>query len=495
MTLRINYLNLPIVLPIVLSIVAAALLASQPASAQRYADLESCELAAGGGRLTVTARCGTLEVAENPDDPDTRRIELSYAIVPARASQVQPDPVFFLAGGPGQSARDVAPIISTALRDVNRDRDLIFLDQRGTGGSNRLDCLVDDAEEWLEMDFDRMDQELQQCQQQWDADVRYYTTADAARDLDQLRQHLEFEQINLVGGSYGTRMAQAYLRHYPDAVRSVVIDGVVPTRLHLGSEHGMKLDQSLYRLFDQCREDATCAERFPDLDQALQNLIAHYQQETEALIVTHPRTGQGIPVDFSNDVLASALRFLAYNPQTQMIIPYLIHEAATTGSPSRLASQALIVQDQMSDQIAIGLNFAVGCSEDWPGWPHDLDQSGTLLGNSMREFYETVCAWWPAGEVADDFHQPFASDVPMLVLSGELDPVTPPEYGDEAAEQFDNSLHLVGRGLGHIVLGQPCFGKIITQFIDQASVGDLDTDCLDQLGPEPFFVDLLGPTP
>ena len=311
-------------------------------------------------------------------------------------------------------------------------------------------------------------------------------------DLDQLRQHLEFEQINLVGGSYGTRMAQAYLRHYPDAVRSVVIDGVVPTRLHLGSEHGMKLDQSLYRLFDQCREDATCAERFPDLDQALQNLIAHYQQETEALIVTHPRTGQGIPVDFSNDVLASALRFLAYNPQTQMIIPYLIHEAATTGSPSRLASQALIVQDQMSDQIAIGLNFAVGCSEDWPGWPHDLDQSGTLLGNSMREFYETVCAWWPAGEVADDFHQPFASDVPMLVLSGELDPVTPPEYGDEAAEQFDNSLHLIGRGLGHIVLGQPCFGKIITQFIDQASVGDLDTDCLDQLGPEPFFRRLAG---
>ncbi len=487
MTLRINYLTL--------LVVGAGLLASLPASAQRYADLEACELAAAGGRLTVTARCGTLEVPENPDAADGRRLELSYAVVPGRASQVQPDPVFFLAGGPGQSARDVAPMISAALRDVNRNRDLVFLDQRGTGGSNRLDCLVDESEEWLEMDFERMDRELQQCQQQWDADVRYYTTSDAARDLDELRQHLGFEQINLVGGSYGTRMAQVYLRQHPDAVRSVVIDGVVPTRLHLGSEHGMKLDQSLYRLFDQCRADAICGERFPELDQALRNLIDHYQQETEELIVTHPRTGQGIPVDFTNDVLASSLRFLAYSPQTQMIIPYLIHEAATTGSPSRLASQALIVQDQMSDQIAIGLNFAVGCSEDWPGWPLELDQSGTLLGNSMREFYQTVCAWWPAGEVADDFHQPFDSDVPMLILSGELDPVTPPEYGEEAAEQFGNSLHLVGRGLGHIVLGQPCFGNIITQFINQASVADLDTECLDQLGPEPFFVDLLGPTP
>ncbi len=491
MTLRIKYLTC--------LVGAAALLVSLPATAQRYAELESCELASAGGRLTVSARCGTLVVPENPAEPDdhhdNRKIELSYAIVPGRASRARPDPVFFLAGGPGQSARDVAPMINAALRDVNLDRDLIFLDQRGTGGSNRLDCLVDEAEEWMEMDFERMDQELRQCQQAWDADVRFYTSEDAARDLNDLRQHLGFDQINLVGGSYGTRLAQVYLRLYPDSVRSVVIDGVVPTRLHLGSEHGMKLDQSLYRLFEQCRADTTCGERFPELDQALKNLIEHYQEQTEELMVTHPRTGQGVPVDFSKDVLASSLRFLAYNPQTQMIIPYLVHEAATTGNPSRLASQALIVQDQMSELIAIGLNFAVGCSEDWPGWPRDLDQSGTLLGNSMREFYETVCAWWPAGEVSDDFHRPFDSEVPMLILSGELDPVTPPEYGDEATGQFSNSLHLVGRGQGHIVLGQPCFGKIITQFINQASIDDLNTECLDILGPEPFFIDLLGPTP
>ncbi len=462
----------------------------------RWEGLESCEIAIAGGRLTADARCGTLEVAENPAEPGGRRIELAFAVSPARASRALADPVVYLAGGPGQSARETLPIMQRALRDLNRDRDLIFLDQRGTGGSNILDCEMDDGGEmWLEADMEYSSKRLRECLERWDADVRFYTTTDGARDLESLREEYGIEQFNLIGGSYGTRMAQVYLRNYPERVRAVLLDGVVPTRLHLGSEHGIMLDRALHRLFDACREDRECGERFPGLDSAFAELKARYRTNSQPIFVTHPRTGEGFELNFTRDVLASALRFLAYSPESQMMIPYLVHEAAASGSPERLASQALIVTDQMMDLIAIGLNFAVGCSEDWPGWPQDIDQSTTLLGESLTDVYREICDWWPAGEVPEDFHQPFDAEVPMLILSGELDPVTPPAYGEETLTQFSNARHLVAEGRGHIVLTNPCISRIATRFIRTPDTEDLETDCMDAIGPEPFFLDLLGPAP
>lgn len=469
---------------------------SAGAETDRWAGLEGCELAAAGGRVTESARCGTLEVAENPDDPDGRRIELAFAVAPARAGQASPDPVVFLAGGPGQSARETLPMIKRTLSDINRERDLIFLDQRGTGGSNILDCTFDDENEvWLEPDWEQFNERLQQCLSEWDADVRFYTTAHGADDLERFRREFDIEQLNLVGGSYGTRMAQVYLRRYPERVRSVILDGVVPTRLHLGSEHAIMLDRALENMFEHCGNREKCAETFPNLPAAFEELKSQYRNSGQDIVVTHPRTGRAMELEFSADILASALRFLAYSPETQMMIPYLVHEAATTGSPERLASQAIIVTDQMADMIAIGLNFAVGCSEDWPGWPDGIDDADTLLGDSMSEVYSQVCEWWPAGEVSEDFHEPFESDVPVLILSGELDPVTPPKYGDEAAGQYENSRHLVAKGRGHIVLSNHCISDIATAFVDEASVDGLDTECLESIGPEPFFLDLLGPTP
>ncbi|MFP4278023.1 MAG: alpha/beta hydrolase, partial [Wenzhouxiangella sp.] len=287
------------------------------------------------------------------------------------------------------------------------------------------------------------------------------------------------------------------LRAYPDRVRSVILDGVVPTRLHLGAEHGLMLDRALGKLFDACAEQSQCRETFPELATAFAELKGRYPDTEQGpnILVTHPRRGQAIDLRFTRATLAAALRFLAYSPQTQMMIPYLVHEAAITEDPTRLASQALIVTDQMADMIAIGLNFAVGCSEDWPGWPEVPGQEDTLLGNSMKEVYDQVCADWPRGALPEDFHQPFDADVPVLILSGELDPVTPPSYGDEAAAQFSNSQHLVARGRGHIVITQDCVGQIASRFVADAGFEQLDTDCLNRLGPEPFFIDLLGPAP
>lgn len=480
-------------------LIAAGVLlaAAQPGLAQdqRWPDLEKCELSAAGGRLTVSALCGTLSVPENRQQPDGRALDLTWAVIPARSATVDPDPVFFLAGGPGQSARDIAPIMQGPFGDVNRTRDLVFLDQRGTGGSNALACDFDEELLMDDQDMEELDRLLRDCLETLDADVRYYTTMDGARDLEALRAHIGAEQVNLVGGSYGTRMAQVYLRAFPDRVRSVILDGVVPSRLRLGSEHAEKLDQALENLFVACEADTACAERFPDLAIRFDELKSSYAEQPLEIQVTHPRTGIAEPITFSDEVLAGSLRFLAYSPEAQMMIPYLVHEAATTGRPERLAAQAMIVGDQMGDAIAIGLNFSVGCSEDWPHWPADSDASGTLLGNSMRDLYARVCDWWPAEPVDVDFFQAFTSDVPVLLLSGERDPVTPPEYGEEAARQFENGRHLVAPGRGHIVVGNGCIAGIATQFVREASVADLDTECMDTIGPEPFFLNLLGPAP
>ena len=473
------------------------LVAAQPATAQdeRWPDLEKCELSIAGGRLAVDALCGTLSVPENREEPDGRTLDLAWAVIPARSNSVEPDPVLFLAGGPGQAARDIAPIMQAPFNDVNRIRDLVFLDQRGTGGSNALSCEFDEEMMLADDDLEEVERQLRSCLDEFDADVRHYTTRDGAADLEALREHIGAEQVNLVGGSYGTRMAQVYLREYPDRVRAMILDGVVPSRLRLGSEHAEKLDQALERLLAACAEAPDCGERFPDLARHFDELKARYAETPVDIQVTHPRTGVAEPLTFTDATLAGSLRFLAYSPEAQMMIPYLVHEAARTGSPERLAAQALIVGDQMTDALAIGLNFAVGCSEDWPHWPPGIDNTGTLLGNSMQDLYAAVCAWWPAEPVGVEFFEVFSSDVPTLLLSGERDPVTPPEYGEEALRQYENARHLVAEGRGHIVVTNECVAGIATQFINEASVAELDTECMDRIGPEPFFLDLLGPSP
>lgn len=474
---------------------AAGAVWSQAPESRWPDDVRKCELSAAAGRITVGALCGTLEVPEDRDAADANTIELAWAVVEARTGQPDPDPVFFLAGGPGQSARDTAPVISRYLDDANRTRDLVFLDQRGTGGSNSLDCDLDDELFLTEPDLDQVDALLRECSATFDADLRHYTTLDAVADLEALRTRLGFERVNLVGGSYGTRVAQVYLREYPEAVRSVVLDGVVPMRLKLGAEHAEKLDQAIDRLLAECAADDACSDRFPDLDQAFAELKATYGERAQTIQVTHPRTGVAQELEFSQPVLASSLRFLAYSPVTQMMIPYLIHEAATTGSPERLAAQALMTSSEMSEQIAIGLNFSVGCAEDWPYWPEQTGSAGTLLGDSFTELYSRVCSWWPADPVAPGFHDPVVSNKPVLLLSGELDPVTPPEYGDEAVEHFANGRHIVAEGRGHITMSNHCIADITSEFIAEASVEDLDDECIDTIGREPFFLSLLGPSP
>jgi len=457
--------------------------------------LENCELLVPGTPLSVRGQCGWLERPENPNEPEGRTIKIHVARIPARGRVAEPDPLVFFAGGPGQAATEAWPIVAGALRKVNETRDILLVDQRGTGKSNPLRCPQIELEEALLADWEHLGPMTQACLDSIDADPRYYTTTIAMHDIDAAREALGYDKVNLYGGSYGTRAAQVYYRLFPQRVRSIVLDGVVPQSLGLGTEHAEKLDQAMYKVLAGCDADPQCAERFPNSANKLRQLIEGISAEPVEVTVVHPTTGEPLTFSFTREVMSSALRFLSYSPETQAMLPMLIHEAATKRYFDRLASQMLITATGLQQSIAQGMEMSVMCAEDYPLFPKEITPNNYLMGTLMEKVVHIQCAIWPRGPVPEGFHDPVSGPAPVLLLSGEYDPVTPPEYADEVAVHFDNATHLVAPGQAHIVVTRGCMGELASTFIEEAGAENLETECISNMKPSPFFLSLTGPQP
>ncbi len=315
------------------------------------------------------------------------------------------------------------------------------------------------------------------------------------QDIDRVRRAMGYDQINLVGVSYGTRAAQVYLRQFPETVRSVVLDSVVPMQLALGQEHAPMLDAAVDQVLDDCAADSNCAALFPDERQALDELFLELRENPRYITITDPLTGQPQSMLLNAETLAVAIRFLSYSSETQALLPLLINEAVETGQLERLASQALLVMSGLSEALSRGMELSVVCSEDYPFMNLGADQSDTLLGNVMLQVIEAQCSVWPQGPVPDDFHEPVISDVPVLLVSGERDPVTPPRYAAQAAESFSNHVNLVAGGQAHSVMQHQCVQDVIADFIEAGNITGLDTSCFETIEASPFFTTLLGPEP
>jgi pimeloyl-ACP methyl ester carboxylesterase len=484
---------------VVAAATGSALLASVAWAKAPAIELEQCELNLPGTALTAPAECGWLEVAENPDDPKGRQIRLKVARVPAQGRSSEPDPLFLFAGGPGQSATESWLIVARALKKLNEDRDVVLVDQRGTGHSNPLKCPQIELEEALGADWEDLEVQTRECLESLDGDPRFYTTTIAMADYDAVRAALGYEKINLYGISYGTRAAQVYLRMFPEHVRSLVLDSVVPQTLILGTEHAAKLDQAIFRVLDGCDADPACHEHFPNTAKKLRDLVVLLQLDPVEVTVDHPNTGEPFTLTFDREVLASSLRFLVYTADTQAMLPLLIYEAATQQYFDRLAAQMLIAASALQSSIAQGMELSVVCSEDFPWFPElDGDDAMTgdyLMGELMLKASHVQCGIWPRGAVPEGFHDPVESEKPVLLLSGELDPVTPPEYAEHVAGLMSNSLHLVAPGQGHSVTNRGCLGRLVSEFVIAGGYEDLDSSCIAQLEASPYFISLTGPSP
>ncbi len=472
----------------------SAILAAKPAAAL---ELTPCRIDAGSAMDTTRAECGVFEVAENPDDPDGKIIGLHIALVPSLNVEPLADPLVLFAGGPGQSAIDSYITMSGAFELVRRDRQILLVDQRGTGRSNALTCPSIDPSMGTEMDFDVAKRLTQECLEQLDGDPRYYTTSVAVGDMNAVRQALGFEQLNLWGGSYGTRVALHFLKTYPQHTRSVIIDGVVPADMLLGPAIALDAQSSLDQLFDRCDEDAACAGAFGNLRDTFDTLRARLTEAPVTVDITHPRNGSIKQQTLNNETLAGVVRLTSYSPLMRALLPLMIDEASK-GRYQMLAAQGALVEDQFEDMLAVGMHNAVVCTEDAPFFADDIDVSAledTYMGALQFEYLREICAIWPAGVLDDGFKDATVSDLPVLVLSGELDPVTPPAYGARAAETLSRSRHIVAPRQGHIVSGAGCMPKLIDQFVDELDPASLQPECIEKLGYTPVFVSPVGPTP
>lgn len=484
---------------LIAAFVLGALLSPFPAGAKPQVQLEPCRISDFDGLTSTAARCGTLSVPEDPQDAEGPRIELAIAVVPAVATRAKPDPLVLIAGGPGQgSIQTYAPMLGM-FAGVRRERDLVLVDQRGTGASNRLDCAMpDDALESGDFAPGELAALARECLAKLPGRPQFYTTSIAVRDLDAVRAALGYAQVNLYGGSYGTRVAQHYARRFPERTRTVVLDGIVPPTLALGPSIAIESQRALDGVFERCAADPACNERFPALPEQFARLDARLRAGPVPVTLADPVTGESRSVEVTRTHLLTMARMLVYSPGTASLLPLLVHEAASRGDYGPLAAQAEMLGAELESMIAMGMHNSVTCAEDAPRFAGAVDRAAleaTAMGTLMLDAMEAICGVWPRGPVDADFAEQLHSAVPALLLSGEFDPATPASYGEEAAKGFTNGLHVVVPGQGHGVTRLPCLQRIVRQFVDAGSAAALDVACVSQIQPAPFFLSFSGSAP
>lgn len=449
----------------------------------------------------VLAECGELRVPENPAEPGGRSISLHVARVSAINRRKQSDPLFLLAGGPGMAATTFYASAAFAFERIRRDRDIVLVDQRGTGQSNPLNCTLDDDALYHTTDAE-IAADAKRCLTTLEksAHVEFYTTSVAVRDLNAVRLALGYQRINLYGVSYGTRVAQHYVRRFPDTVRSVILDGVVPPQSALGTTTSINAENALANILARCAHDTECNKHFGDPAAAYHSLRATLQAHPVSVSLPDPSSGEPSKVEFTNYHLATVLRLGSYTAEQAALLPLMLHGAtAESANFIPLASQFLMVNRSYGDAIAYGMHNNIVCSEDVPFW--DLSKvnrdelKATFLGTAQLDGLKSICSIWPRGPVDPDFHAELHTDVPTLLLSGGNDPVTPAADAEQAKRGFTHSVHVVIDGLGHGQLTAPCVDRLMETFISKGAVDGLDVSCVRSDVPLPFFLTVGGPSP
>ena len=481
-----------------LAAVASSALAAAPPTAPAL-KLEDCTLRPMFGTRTAEAKCGSWSVAEDPAAIGGKRIELFVAVIPARAKERNkaPDPLFLLAGGPGQSATDTYFAMQGGLERILRQRDVVLLDQRGTGKSNRMQCAFGDGSS-DDDDAKAMARLTRECLKALPGNPALYTTSLAIDDLDAVRAALGYDAINLYGGSYGTRVALSYLKYHEATTRAVIIDAVIPQDLALGPGVPIQSQAVLEAVIAACAADAGCKAAYPTLSADFDAVRTQLKRGRVTVAMRDPVDGKPIELKLSYAEMAGAVRLMLYAPESQSLLPLFLHQAAA-GDWVPLAAQVALSLRQVTDMLALGMHNSVVCTEDAPFYKVDAAERASIarsyLGGLPDAAIGEMCAIWPKGPIKDGFKDPVVSAKPVLLLSGELDPITPPEYAARAAKTLSNSRHIVAPGQGHTVLTRGCIPRLAAEFLDSADPKALDPACVKTLKPAPFFVRFTGPEP
>lgn len=434
-------------------------------------------------------RCATLAVPRDYANASAGTLQLHVAVATAIRARAKADPLFVLAGGPGQAGSDIVFLLDTALAKVRATRDIVFIDQRGTGRSGNLRC-ADDAQA-----LGRSDDELKAatlaCLRGYGKDLLFYSTAAAAHDIERVREALGATQINLWGGSYGSRLAQAHARLYPGSVRSLILDGVVDAQLIIGDDR-TEFEAALDAVLQRCAEDRDCNRAFPALRQQLDALLQRLDAGTVTATLPHPRSGTPMTVPISRQRLLATLKLMLYSTRSAAQLPYVTARAAADDWRPLLALQANSV-DLATAAPAPGLLLALTCREDWPrlSAAHRAQAAGGIGASSLAAI-DALCGELALPALAAAPGQNIAA--PALLLSGALDPVTPPAHAELARRGLAQAQHLIAANVAHIVSGQGCTPRLLRQFLD-APLQPVDATCLADIALPPLQTSAAGAAP
>jgi pimeloyl-ACP methyl ester carboxylesterase len=441
-----------------------------------------------------------VEVPEDRSQTGGRKIDIAVAVLRANTLNPEADPLFMLAGGPGQSADALVPV-AVALAGVRRTRDIVLIDPRGGGRSAPLKCAAlaprDPFDELIDADLAAT--AAQRCLSELNAsgnvDLSRYITPEIVADVDAVRVALGYERINIWGGSYGTRVAQEFVRRYPSRVRSMVLDGVAPPSMRVTLDVWLVREAALAEVLAACNEDAACKRAYPDLNATLAEIKTALGASRQ-VSVADPRTGVLHEVPLSFDAVVGALQGLVYAPELASLIPPLLGRAQA-GDFAPLLAAAMLFSGDLEQTMNLALHYAVTCAEDAPRvTASDSSMLATLRAPSLAARNLAACDGWPRPPLPADFYAPLTSNVPALILSGGLDPVTPPANGELVSKSLSNSRHIIAAGYGHIVSPHACAPRLIEKFIDAAGFATLPQSCLDYLATSkrpPMFSSLLEP--
>lgn len=446
----------------------------------------------GKAPVAQNAQCGSLEVAENSQNKNSKKIALNVLRIPAVNPVPEQDPLFVVAGGPGQAAVVVAESMHSLFRDVRKNRDIIFVDQRGTGKSNPFPCEFD-TESTKPMPIAEEEalgrEAVKQCITKIKDYAAYYTTHYAVQDLDAVRAALGYEKINLWGGSYGSRVVLEYLRRYPSHTRASILDGVAPVAIAL--PWSMEADglAALQAINKQCASTPACLTHFGDIVQKAQAISSRLLANPQDIKITHPRTQEKVIVNMTAQDFSGVIRLALYSRDLSSLLPQVISDA-DAGDYSVLASLIYLAKSK-SEMAGInyGMHYTVVCNEDYPLYKDKpATDANVFLNTQMVQKYSEICEHWPRAQLPADYWQPIKSDLPVLALSGAVDPVTPPYWGEQVKAGLTNLTHIVAPGGHHIVTSEGCIAQLITAFITTGDGKSLDVSCVKNIQPLAIYI-------
>jgi len=464
-------------------------------------DWQPCALTGSDGGMVRYAECASFERPLDPTGNVPGVISLAVARLKSASPEPPNDAVLAINGGPGGASRDMLVDLWPAFEAIARSRDVIVMDQRGTGGSARMQCPPAEASTGMRTTMipgaEATVEAVQSCLSKLPHDPRFFTTSVAVTDFEALRAALGYSQWNVYGVSYGTRVAAHYARRYPEMTRSLILDSVVPPELILGANVVINSHAALTSLDQRCSADANCRAAFGSVLDTM--LKVREQWVTPAdVVIPDPVTGQSTTVQVTYGHLAVVVRLLLYAPETAIIIPLIVHEAGK-GNYLPVAAQVRLMLEKLGQSLADGMHNSVVCAEDVPFFgTAEADRSSldkAYLGADMIDALRAACAIWPKGPVDPDLHAPLQLSTPALLLAGEFDPITPPEYASEVAAGLEKSKLMIVNGQGHSVLLRTCTARLVSEFLDTLEPEKISDACLSHSPHLAPFIDMAGPAP